>query len=154
MRADDVDALLVIFSDPQVMVSFDGVLFDRSQMERWVQRNLNHQKQFGYGLFSVMDRTNGWLIGDCGLEHMEIDGTRETELGYDFRSDYWNQGLATEAALAVRDFAFQRLKLPHLISLIRQSNIPSCRVAAKIGMRQSAEVIRYGKLYWVYKIDA
>ena len=153
MRADDVDALLIIFSDPKVMASFDGVLFDREQMERWVQRNLAHQARYGYGLFSVFHRANQQLIGDCGLENMEVDGLRETELGYDFRSDYWNQGLATEAAQAVRDYAFQTLKLPRLVSLIRQGNHASRRVAEKIGMRLSAEVMRYGNAYWVYEIS-
>src|SRR5438093_13269932 len=107
MRAEDVDALLTIFSDPKVMASFDGVLFDREQMERWVQRNLAHQVQYGYGLFSVSHQAKQQLIGDCGLENMEEDGLRETELGYDFRSDYWNQGLATDAAQAIGDSAFQ-----------------------------------------------
>jgi RimJ/RimL family protein N-acetyltransferase len=153
MRADDVDALLTIFSDPKVMASFDGVLFEREQMERWVQRNLVHQAQYGYGLFSVFHRATQQLIGDCGLENMEVDGLRETELGYDFRSDYWNQGLATEAAQAVRDYAFQTLKLPRLVSLIRQGNHASRRVAEKVGMRLDSDVLRYGKVYWVYQID-
>jgi ribosomal-protein-alanine N-acetyltransferase len=152
MRASDVDELLTIFTDPRVIASFDGILFDRAQMERWVRRNLDHQDQFGYGLFSVIYRANHCLIGDCGLEHMEVEGVQETELGYDFRSDYWNQGLATEAAQAIRDYAFQTLKLPRPISLIRHGNQPSQRVAEKIGMRLSAEVMRYGRGYWVYSI--
>ena len=152
MCADDVEALLIIFSDPKVMASFDGVLFDREQMERWVQRNLAHQAQYGYGLFSVFHRATQQLIGDCGLENMEVDGQPEAELGYDFLSDYWNQGLATEAAQAVRDYAFQMLKLPRLVSLIRQGNHASRRVAEKTGMRLNAEVIRYGNAYWVYEI--
>jgi RimJ/RimL family protein N-acetyltransferase len=153
MHADHVDALLIIFSDPKVMASFDGVLFSREQMERWVQRNLAHQAQYGYGLFSVFHRASRKLIGDCGLENMEVDGVHETELGYDFRSDYWNQGLATEAAEAVCDFAFQTLELPRLVSLIRQGNHASRRVAEKIGMRLGMEVMRYGHAYWVYEIS-
>src|SRR5688500_2160280 len=100
MTAADVDALLPIFTDPRVMAAFGGGLFDRAQMTQWVQRNLEHQQRYGYGLFAVIYRANGLLIGDCGLENMEVEGALEAELGYDFRSDYWNQGLATEAASA------------------------------------------------------
>lgn len=125
MRAEDVEHLLSIFTDPKVMASFGGEIFDYPQMERWVHRNLEHQTQYGYGLFSVIFKANGLLIGDCGLEYMDVEGGGETELGYDFRSDYWRQGLATEPASAVRDYAFQVLKLPRLISLIRQSNTAS-----------------------------
>ena len=95
----------------------------------------------------------GLLIGDCGLEQMEVDGVQAAELGYDFRSDYWNQGYATEAAAAVRDYAFQTLELPRLISLIRVGNGASRRVAEKIGMRCIADISRYGQRYWEYVLD-
>jgi ribosomal-protein-alanine N-acetyltransferase len=99
MTAGDTEDLLEIFSDARVMASFGGVLFDHHRMEAWVQRNLTHQEKYGYGLFSVVLKSEGRLIGDCGLEHMDIDGDPEVELGYDFRSDYWGDGYATEAAV-------------------------------------------------------
>ncbi|MEJ2305864.1 MAG: GNAT family N-acetyltransferase [Anaerolineales bacterium] len=127
MQASDIDQLLQIFADPKVMASFAGAPFNRDQMERWVQRNLDHQNRYGYGLFSVILKSRGIVIGDCGLEHMEIDGVQAVELGYDFRSDYWNQGYATEAA--------------------------SQRVAEKIGMRFNQEIKRHGVRYWKYALD-
>ena len=59
--------------------------------------------KFGYGLFSVILKIDGELIGDCGLEQMDVEGIQAAELGYDFRSDYWNKGFATEAAIAVNN---------------------------------------------------
>src|SRR5437773_9519859 len=112
MEPSDVDALLQIFADPKVMASFREPPFDRYRMERWVQRNLDHQTQYGYGLFSVILKSESLLIGNCGLEQQEVEGALEAELGYDFRSDYWGQGFATEAASAVREYAFQTLELP------------------------------------------
>lgn len=150
MTIDDVNPLLVIFSDPEVMKSFGGILFDRRQMERWVRRNLDHQKLYGYGLFSVILKAEDVLVGDCGLEHMEVDGRGEVEIGYDFRSDYWGRGLATEAAVAVLDFALVRLGLPRVISLIRPDNIASLRVAEKIGMAKEKEIERGGTKYWIF----
>ncbi len=152
MQAADLDALLLIFIDRKVMASFGGELFDRRQMEEWLHRNLEHQAHHGYGLFSVILKTSGVLIGDCGLELMEVDNTPVAELGYDFRSEYWHQGYATEAASAVRDYAFQTLGLPHLISLIRVGNIASRRVAEKVGMQFDSEFTRYGSPYWKFKI--
>ena len=117
-----------------------------------MDRNIKHQDSYGYGLFSVIEKSAGILIGDCGLEHMELDGELVTELGYDFRSDYWNQGLATEAASAVRDHAFNELRIPSLISLIRIGNEASKRVSEKIGMRFIDEIIQSRVLYWKYAI--
>jgi [ribosomal protein S5]-alanine N-acetyltransferase len=150
MRADDATALLKVFSDPRVMASFPGTMpFDAKRMEAWTGRNLRHQSEHGYGLFSVLHQTDGILIGDCGLERMEIG----VELGYDLRSDYWGRGLATEAAIAVRDFAFTTLQLDRLISLIRVGNDRSRRVADKIGMSLVEELDRNGARYWLYRIE-
>lgn len=153
MMAEDVDALLVIFADPLVMASFNEPPFVRAQMERWVNRNLEHQTQYGYGLFSVIHKSSGVLIGDCGLEQMDLEGQIAAELGYDFRSDYWHQGYATEAARAVRDFAFGTLELTQLISLIRVGNDPSRRVAERVGMDLLSEYERYGNRYWKYGLE-
>lgn len=151
MEADDFDDLLLIFTDPNVMASFGGELFTREQMQRWLQRNLAHQEKFGYGLFSVIHQESNNLIGDCGLEQIEDQGT--AELGYDFRSDFWNRGFATEAATAVRDYAFEVLELPRLISLIRVGNLSSSRVAEKVGMTLLEEFTRYDVRYWKYSMS-
>jgi ribosomal-protein-alanine N-acetyltransferase len=153
MQPDDVAALFFIFADPKVMAAFRMPPFDRTQMTQWVQRNLDHQIAHGYGLFSVILKAESLLIGDCGLELIDVDGTQVAELGYDFRSDYWNQGYATEAAQAVRDYAFAHLQMPRLISLIRVGNTPSRRVAEKIGMRCMGEHTRSGHRYWQYTLD-
>lgn len=153
MRADDVDALLTIFADPRVMASFGVAPFNREQMAQWVERNLQHQAEHGYGLFTVIHKTDSLVIGDCGLEQMALDGEPIVELGYDIRSDYWNQGFATEAACALRDYAFGVLRLPQLVSLIRVGNLGSRRVAEKVGMRFAAELTRYGRPYWKYVIE-
>jgi len=152
MRSSDLDDLLKIFGDPKVMASFGGAIFNREQMERWLKRNIEHQNKHGYGLFSAIREPEGLLIGDCGLEHMIMDGERVIELGYDFRSDYWNQGYATEAAAAVRDYAINVLKVPGLVSLIRVGNVASKRVSEKIGMRLVGEITQNGIPYWQYAL--
>ena len=79
MRVDDTDALLCIFADPLVMAAFESDLFDRQQMARWIQRNLDHQARYGYGLYSVMLKANQLLVGDCGLTRMPVAGRAEVE---------------------------------------------------------------------------
>lgn len=150
MLESDFDSLYCIFTDTKVMASFDHPPFTREQMERWLKRNLTHQDEFGYGLFSVILKETGEIIADCGLEQMEDMGG--AELGYDFRSEFWNQGYATEAAAAVRDYAFDVLKLPQLISLIRVRNLASKRVAEKVGMTLAEEFTRYDIRYWKYSL--
>lgn len=156
MLASDVSDLLHIFQDPRVMAAFNSPPFTPEDMDRWVRRNLEHQEKHGYGLYSVILKSTGVLIGDCGLEQMDLPDGQAAELGYDFRSDHWHQGYATEAACAVRDYAFNVLALPRLVSLIRVGNEASKRVAERVGMHQVAEISRYGNQgsqYWEYALD-
>jgi RimJ/RimL family protein N-acetyltransferase len=153
MVADDVEGLLGIFGDPVVMAAFDEAPFDREQVRSWLERNLDHQRKHGYGLFAVCLKDDGRLIGDCGLELMEVADEQVAELGYDFRSDYWNQGYATEAACAVRDYAFTNLRLPRLVSLIQLGNPASERVAEKTGLRKIERIQKYGRPYLRYEIE-
>jgi len=152
MCGDDLDALLRIFTDGRVMAAFASEPFNRAQMQGWLDRNLQHQEQYGFGLFAVIDKVDGALIGDCGLEIMEVEGDQEAELGYDFLSTHWDRGLATEAATAVRDHAFGVLGLTRLISLIRQGNDASRRVAEKVGMQHERDIARGEVRYWLYSM--
>ena len=153
MLASDFEAMWAIFADPKVMAAFDSPPFTHAQMQGWLDRNIAHQQRHGYGLFSVILKSEGTLIGDCGLEHMQLDGKEHVELGYDFRSDYWNRGFASEAAGAVRDFACYELQLQGLISLIRVGNQASRRVSEKIGMSLVREMKSSDTTYWLYSMD-
>jgi len=153
MQKSDIEGFVRIFDDPKVMASFDVASFDRIQLEQWIHRNLIHQNKFGYGLFSVILKMNGLLVGNCGLQRMEIGGVQAVELGYEFRSDYWNQGYATEAAAAVRDFAFHQLHLPRLTSLVRIGNLGAMRVSEKIGMKRIDDITHKNRHYWQYLIE-
>ena len=88
--------------------------------------------------FAVVLRENNDVLGYCGfLHHPEMP--EEVEIGYRLDPAYWNRCLITEAARAVRDYAFVDLKLPRVISLIHPENIPSRRVAEKNGMTLERE---------------
>jgi len=56
MRAEDAEPLLGVFGDPRVMAAFASAPFDRAAMDRWVARNLAHQREHGFGLFTVVER--------------------------------------------------------------------------------------------------
>ncbi len=154
MREDDSLPLMAVFGDPIVMAAFGRGPFSNEEMGAWVARNLEHQRQHGYGLFIVELSDTGLVIGDCGLERQEIDGRLETELGYDLRSDHWGRGLATEAASAVVHFAFTTLGLPSLVSLVRANNTRSAHVAQRIGMERRRTLKRSGVTYDLYGMDA
>ncbi len=93
------------------------------------------------------------LIGDCGIICQLVDGGYLYEIGYHLRRDLWGQGLATEAAIACRDWGFAHLKTERLISLIRPENLRSRRVAERNGMTVWKEVNWRGFLHCVYSVE-
>lgn len=152
MTEADAEPLFDIFSDP-VAMRFFGVIFDRSRMHRWVQDNLKHQHEFGFSLYSVVLKDGGEVIGDCGLETDEIEGELIVGIGFDFRRSFWGKGYATEAAKAVLKYGFDQFDFDCIRGWIDPENVPSRRVAERIGMKMERSVVRGGKTYALYKID-
>jgi [ribosomal protein S5]-alanine N-acetyltransferase len=146
-----VDELALVLSDAETM-RFYPAPFDRAGVEEWIARNRRRYADHGYGLWAMVLKTSGEVIGDCGLTVQNVDGVDEVEIGYHVRRDFWGQGLATEAARACRDYGFTKLQVKRLISLIRQENVPSRRVAEKNGMTVWKEVSWHGLTHLVYAV--
>lgn len=149
---DDADALSVVLSDAETMRFYPSP-YDRAGVEAWITRNMNRYAKNGHGLWAMILKTSGELIGDCGPTVQEVDSMNEIELGYHLRRDHWRKGLATEAACACRNFVFERLPVDHVISLIRPENLPSRRVAERIGMKVWKEVLWRDLPHMVYRLD-
>lgn len=147
----DVDALALVLSDPETM-RFYPAPFNRNGLEEWITRNRRRYTENGHGLWAMILKPSGELVGDCGLTVQSVDDANEVEIGYHVRRDMWGQGLATEAARACRDFGFARLNVERLISLIRPENLPSRRVAEKNGMSVWKEIMWRDLPHLVYAI--
>jgi RimJ/RimL family protein N-acetyltransferase len=152
MTNDDSAELLAIFGDTEVM-RFYPAPFGERQVQDWLDWNQRSYKKHGYGLWSLLLRATGELIGDCGLVNQEVDGVQEIEIGYHLRRDLWGRGLATEAALACRDYGFDILERRRLISLIHPQNTASRRVAEKVGMTLQREALWKNKPTCIYAVE-
>ena len=130
---DDFDSLFEILSDAEVMKYYPKP-FDAERVKGWIEWNLQNYKQYGFGLWAVCLKDSGKMIGDCGITIQNIDGELLPEIGYHIHKDFWRQGFATEAATAVRDWAFENTKYDCLYSYMKYSNVPSCKPSQIIGL--------------------
>lgn len=151
-RPDDVDALALTLSDAETMRFYPSP-FDRAGVEDWIFHNRVRYRRDGHGLWAMILKSSGELIGDCGLTFQDAGGTNEIEIGYHVRRDLWGRGLATEVARACRDYGFAHMPVERLISLIRPENMASRRVAEKNGMAVWKEMMRDNLLHLVYAIS-
>ena len=140
----DGEPLMGVFGDPEVMRFGDGVQ-TRAWVNRWIEACLAYYSTRGFGPCAVVEKQGLRLIGYCGLFFFpDVNGRAETEIGYRLNRAAWGQGYATEAAGAVRDYAFSTLGMGRLISIIDPANLASIRVAEKIGMHHEGDVMLEG----------
>jgi len=146
------DGLAALMADPDFMRFSLGV-FSREQTADFLEKVRRRDREGLPSQFAVILLRDGRLIGYCGFFLQIVDGVEEIEIGYRLHPSFWGRGLATEAARAVRDHAFDDLKLPRVISLIHPDNLASRRVAEKNGMRPEKETIFRGFPTIVFAIE-
>jgi ribosomal-protein-alanine N-acetyltransferase len=112
---------------------------------------LNHWRQHGFGRWAFIDKMNQKLVGHGGLEILE--NTCDVEVNYLLTRDFWNNGLATEAAHAIVQYGFDVLRLERLVAIAHPNNRASIRVMEKIGMHYDAEVYYHDVRWLRYVID-
>jgi [ribosomal protein S5]-alanine N-acetyltransferase len=151
-REEDIDLMAALMANPDFMRFSLGV-YSREQTAAFIEKVLDWNRTGLPSQFALIIRSNGTLVGYCGFFHQVVDERNEIEIAYRLHPDYWNQGLATEAARAVRDHAFRDLKLPRVISLIHPDNIASRRVVEKTGMTRERETLFRGSPTIVFAIS-
>jgi ribosomal-protein-alanine N-acetyltransferase len=139
----DLDDLSSLMANADFMRFSLGV-FSREQTAAFVEKVLARDRAGLPSQFALILRSNQKLIGYCGFFLQTVDGVEELEVAYRLDPSFWGQGLATEAACAVRDHAFDDLRLARVISLIHPDNIASRRVAEKNGMAPEKETVFRG----------
>ena len=149
LRATDYDDYFRLYASLQPAGQPASSEFVRGLLKHY----LEHQRRFGYSMYAVLLRATGRFIGNCGLEHYQWEGYSEVEIAYDIHREFWGQGYATEAAAAVRDFAFGKLGLEKIVSYIVPGNRASRRVAEKIGLCVEREILKDDRPHLVYALE-
>src|SRR5581483_7089502 len=75
------------------------------------------------------------FIGDCGITFETIEHEMVPQIGFHIIKKYWNKGYETEAAIACKNYAFRILGYPKIFSYTTNKNVPSQKVAEKMGMQ-------------------
>jgi ribosomal-protein-alanine N-acetyltransferase len=120
----------------------------------WVARWVDAYARDGVGLYAIEDLSNDEVIGSCGPSVQSVDGESFVELGWHVRRDRQGAGVATEAGAAWRDRLLGSRQVDQLISLIRPENVPSWRVARKLGFRPWRGTVRAGIGHVVWRLTA
>ena len=142
LTQDDFEALRLILQDPEVMYAYEGAFSD-TEVREWLDRQLARYEMWDFGLWAVVLKESGQVIGQCGLTMQPWKDREVLEIGYLFRRDKWHHGFASEAAKACKEYAFTTLGFQEVYSIIRENNLPSQRVALRNGMSVRGSFLKY-----------
>ncbi|HEY8804259.1 MAG TPA: GNAT family N-acetyltransferase [Clostridium sp.] len=137
---DDIDGLYKIYSDEKVMayipegvMSYEWVKDLIKWMVEYCYEKNTPENIIKFGV-SVVDKEKKKVIGWCGLGSLDCN-PEDIEIFYGLSSEYWGQGLATEAANAMLEYGFNTIGLKRIIAVVKPDNIASKKVIEKIGMK-------------------
>lgn len=138
MNPNDYDDLYAVLADSDIMEHYP-YNFDEARVRNWITRNMERYEKDGFGLWAVVLKETGKMIGDCGITMQNIHGKLLPEVGYHIRADHQRKGYASEAAAACIRYAFENLDFPAVYSYMKYTNIPSQKAAMKNGMKLIGE---------------
>jgi RimJ/RimL family protein N-acetyltransferase len=134
-RPEDAPTISDYRSDPEVhryqgweRTDPEGI---RTEIEQMAHRAPGEPG--GWVQLSVLERETGRLVGDVGLSPAEGE-PGVIKLGYTMAPAFQGKGYATEAIAALVAYAFDTLGVEIVRAYMSAENIPSARVAEKVGM--------------------
>jgi ribosomal-protein-alanine N-acetyltransferase len=147
---EDLGQLHRLWTDPDVRkYIWDGVAITWEDAAAIIEQSVDCFNRLGYGLWVVLqvrepcipgrgndtsiEPANDFIIGFCGF--WLFRDPPELELIYGFAPPYWGRGLATEAALAMIQYGFDRLSFESIAGSTDPANASSTRVMERAGMR-------------------
>ena len=148
MTEADIDLMAALLGDPAVMRFYPRPK-TRDEAMRWIAWSQANYAEYGYGLW-VIETNDGDFVGDCGLTWQPVGDGLALEVGYHTVPARQGCGYATEAARACVDLAMGPIGESHVVAIINPANMPSRRVAEKLGMRAEQNTEAHGRPVVVY----
>lgn len=142
MTQEDFFNITPILQDAVTMHAYEHAFSDQ-EVQDWLDRQLIRYKKDGFGLWGVILKETGTFVGQVGLSVQETPQGPETEIGWLLNRAYWHQGYAAEAAEGCRQYAFDVLGKKKVVSIIRDTNTASRRVAERLGMKPESSFVKH-----------
>jgi ribosomal-protein-alanine N-acetyltransferase len=150
LTMDDLEAMHAMWNDAGVRrYLWDDKEVPRETVEAVLAESTESFNRRGFGFWGLATREADELVGFCGMRF--FSSPARVEILYGLLPDYWNRGLATEAALAMLRYGFDELHLDRIYAGADPPNAASLRVMEKSGMRFSERMMINGleAIYYV-----
>ena len=142
LTLDDYIDVAPLLLDDEVMQKM-SVHVSAALAERWLNRKLAQYRDCGYSHWHVSLKETGEFVGIIGIVPEKVEDTEYTGLGYLIKKEHQRKGYAFEGARACLEWAFRELPGDKIIAEIDETNLPSRRLAEKLGMVCERSYLRF-----------
>lgn len=132
LEENDLPKLVKLDTDPEVRAFFPGGVSTPDLLREKIAKSRASFVENGFGEFSMTELKTDRFMGRAGFAGLD-DG--EIEVGYLLLKEYWGQGLASEALVALLDWARKSLPVPRILAYAPVDHLASLGVMRKAGMR-------------------
>jgi RimJ/RimL family protein N-acetyltransferase len=131
-NAGDLELALALWGDAEVARFVFAQPPEKAAIEARLAREMATQAEHGISYWPIFLLANGSHVGCCGLRPY---APRQPELGVHIRPAFWRRGMASEAARAVIDHAFDTMGVKGLFAGHNPANTASREMLLKLGFR-------------------
>ena len=132
----DMDALFSLYSDP-VMTAYNEPLYEYEEEREYQRKYIEMIYGFyGFGMWLVIDKATGEVVGRIGVENRTGLPPDTVELGYSVGVPWQGKGIATEVCTAVLKYTKEQIGMRYAVAKVNPSNTPSWRLAKRLGFRE------------------
>lgn len=129
---EDVDRFYELYKDREITEFMEPLFEDRDEEIEYTKSYIKNVYEFyGFGVWSILEKESGQVIGRAGVSYRE--GYDIVEMGFMIGKNYQRKGYAYEVCRAICDYMYQNFCMEEISMFIEPQNTPSIHLAKKLG---------------------
>lgn len=152
---EDADSFYDIYKEPSITRYMEDLYDDKAVEVAYIQDYIRNVYAFyGYGMWTVLEKSSGKVIGRAGISWRE--GFDIPELGFVIAVPYQHQGYAYEVCRAILEYGNTELGFSYVQALVMEGNESSKALCRKLGFKYSSKVVvdnvKYDRMTWEFSV--
>ncbi len=138
---EDADFVLELLNTPKFLELIgDREVRTKEQAVEYIRKKMLPQLyRLGFGNYAVIRKTDGVLLGTCGLHDREsLEGV---DIGFAFLPQYERQGYAYESAERLKKAALEDFGIMQILGVTSKANLASQKLLEKLGLQFQRTIV-------------
>lgn len=135
VEEEDAEFVLELLNTPKFLELIgDREVRDIDQAKQYIRKKMLPQLyRLGFGNYAVVRKTDGVLLGTCGLHDRE--GLEGVDIGFAFLPQHEGKGYAYESAVRLKQAALEDFGIKQILGITSKANLASQKLLLKLGLQ-------------------